>query len=141
MNEGPQPLPQEEAERRRIAKALSQAGFCLPGSVGDERTRCGKPNCRCKSDPPALHGPYHHWTRKVGGRTTGRYLSDDQLDRYRGWFEQARRIRDLFAELETLSLTIAERAEGWDPQPLPTGHRLRNGGAQAHPDARQQGKE
>ena len=126
MNEELRPLPEEDAERRRIAKALSEAGFCLPGSIGDERTRCGKPNCRCKSDPPVLHGPYHHWTRKIGGRTAGRYLSDDQLDRYGSWFEQAKRIRDLLAELETLSLRIVERTEGWDPQAPPTGHRPRN---------------
>ena len=127
MNEAPRPLPAEDAERRRIAKALSEAGFCLPGTIGDERTRCGKPNCRCKSDPPVLHGPYHHWTRKIDGRTAGRYLSDDQFDRYRSWFEQARRIRDLLSELETLSLRITERTEGWDPQAPPTGHRPKAG--------------
>jgi len=141
MSEEPRPLPAEDAERRRIAKALSEAGFCLPGSIGDERTRCGKPNCRCKATPPVLHGPYHHWTRKIGGRTAGRYLSDDQLDRYRAWFEQARRIRDLLTELETLSLRIAERAEGWDPQAPPTGHRPRNAAGRSPADpARQRGE-
>ena len=73
-----------------------------------------------------LHGPYHHWTRKIDGKTVGRYLSDDQLDRYGSWFEQAKRIRILLAELETLSLRIVERTEGWDPQSPPTGHRPRN---------------
>ncbi|MHB8189908.1 MAG: DUF6788 family protein [Ferrimicrobium sp.] len=133
MNEELRPLPEEDAERRRIAKALSEIGFCLPGSIGDERTRCGKPNCRCKSDPPVLHGPYHHWTRKIDGKTTGRYLSDDQLDCYGAWFEQAKRIRILLAELETLSLRIVERIEGWDPQSPPTGHRPRN--TDEHPPA------
>ncbi|MHB1717099.1 MAG: hypothetical protein ACYCV5_07180, partial [Acidimicrobiales bacterium] len=32
--------------------------------------------------------------------------------RYSGWFEEARRLRGLFGELETLSLRIAERTEG-----------------------------
>ena len=126
MHEKPRLLPAEETERRRIAKALSEVGFCLPGSISDERTRCGKPNCRCKSDPPELHGPYHHWTRKIDAKTVGRYLSDEQFDRYGAWFEQAKRIRVLLAELETLSLRVAERTEGWDPQSPPTGHRPRN---------------
>ena len=59
-----------------------------------------------------LHGPYHHWTRKIDAKTVGRYLSDEQLERYSGWFEEARRLRGLFGELETLSLRIAERTEG-----------------------------
>ncbi|MHB1502281.1 MAG: DUF6788 family protein [Candidatus Dormibacteria bacterium] len=138
MNQEPRPLPAEDAERLRVAKALSEAGFCLPGSIGDEHTRCGKPNCRCKADPPIPHGPYHHWTRKIGGKTVGRYLSDEQLDRYRDWFEQARRLRDLLGELETLSLRIAERAEGWDPQAPPTGHRPRSGGKPSETDPTRQ---
>lgn len=125
MDEGARPLAREEAERRRIVTALADAGFCLPGSVNDERTRCGKPGCRCKADPPMLHGPYHHWTRKIEGKTVGRYLSEEQLARYGGWFEQARQLRGLIGELETLSLRVAERTEGWEPQAPPTGHRPR----------------
>ena len=93
MDQGPRPLPAEDAERRRIAYVLSQAGFCLPGSIGDDPSRCGKPGCRCKADPPMLHGPYHHWTRKIDNKTVGRYLSDEQLQRYGGWFEEAKRLR------------------------------------------------
>lgn len=121
------PQPDEEAEHRRIVKALGEAGFCLPGSVSDERTRCGKATCRCKADPPVLHGPYHHWTRKINGRTVGRYLTDEQLERYAAWFADARRARQLLTDLEALSLRIAERTEGWEPQAPPTGYRPRSG--------------
>jgi hypothetical protein len=126
MDQSPRPTPAEEAERRRIVEALAATGFCLPGTIGDERTRCGKAGCRCKADPPVLHGPYHHWTRNLAGKTVGRYLTDDQNDRYRGWFDQAKRLRELFGELEALSLRVAARAEGWDPQPPPEGQRPRS---------------
>ena len=43
--------------RAAIQAALSQIGFTLPGSITIRRTRCGKPRCACKADPPALHGP------------------------------------------------------------------------------------
>ena len=48
--------PQGRARQARITKALSELGLALPGSVEIRRTRCGKANCRCKADPPQLHG-------------------------------------------------------------------------------------
>jgi hypothetical protein len=126
MDNAPRPTRSEEAERRRIVEELAKTGFSLPGTIGDERTRCGKAGCRCKADPPVLHGPYHHWTRKLDGKTVGRYLSDDQNERYREWFDQAKRLRTLLNELEALSLRVAERVEEWDPQPPPPGHHPRS---------------
>jgi hypothetical protein len=58
--------------RAEIAAALGQTGFTLPGSITIRRTRCGKPRCACKADPPALHGPYIQWTRTVNGKTVTR---------------------------------------------------------------------
>jgi hypothetical protein len=103
-----------EADRQAqaaIAAALVAAGFALPGSLVERRMRCGKPNCRCASDPAQLHGPYYSWTRKVAGKTETRLLSADQAERYRAWFATARRIRDLTNELEALSLAIVDSAE------------------------------
>ena len=79
-----------------------------------ERTsRCGNPNCRCHSAPAYRHGPYSSWTRKVAGRTVTRNLSDGQLRRYQDWFDNDRRLKALVTELEELSITIADQAEGW----------------------------
>ena len=103
----------DQAERARIAAALGEAGFALPGTLVERRMRCGKSGCRCASDPDALHGPYFSWTRKVDGRTVTRLLTAAQMERYRDWFANARRIRDLTDELEALSLEIATSAEDW----------------------------
>lgn len=102
--------------RRRLAAALAELDFVLPGSIVVRHTRCGKAACRCKADPPELHGPYIQWTRKVNGKTVTRLLSPDQLDRYQTGFDNARRLRALIDELEALSLQAAEQAEGWDPK-------------------------
>jgi Family of unknown function (DUF6788) len=96
-----------------IEAALGQIGFCLPGSISICRTRCGKPRCACKADPPALHGPYIQWTRTVGGKTVTRRLTQAQYDTYAPWFANARRLRALAAELHALSLKEMARAEGW----------------------------
>ncbi|MDA8302620.1 MAG: hypothetical protein M0005_14035 [Actinomycetota bacterium] len=127
MAEPPRPGPTEDADQHRIAAELADIGYCLPGSVTKRQLRCGKPGCACKADPPVLHGPYRQWSRKIGGKTVSRWLSGDQVERYEAWFANAKRARDLLTELEALSLRIAERTEGWDPQPAPTGHRARSG--------------
>ena len=36
-------------------------------------------------------------------------------DRYQAWFDDARRLRALITELETLSLTTIEDTENWNP--------------------------
>ena len=109
-------LTKTEADRQAqsaITAALGEAGFALPRTLVERRIRCGKPGCRCAIDPAALHGPYFSWTRKVNGKTVTRPLSAAQAQRYRDWFANARRIRELTGELEALSLAIAESAEDW----------------------------
>ena len=73
--------------------------------------RCGKPNCACHADPPKLHGPYITWTRKVSGKTVTRRLSAEQLERYRTWFDNDRRLKALVKEIEALSLKALEGAQ------------------------------
>jgi len=75
--------------------------------------RCGKSGCRCKADPPSLHGPYIQWTRSVQGKTVTRFLTQEQFERYRPWFNNAKRLRELLNKLETQTLKAVESAEGW----------------------------
>ena len=107
------PRASDNKAMRRVSHALAEIGFALPGSVVVRDMRCGKASCRCRADPPELHGPYIQWTRRVEGRTVTRYLSPEQFERYRPWFDNARRLRELVAQLEALSLLAAEHAEGW----------------------------
>ena len=84
-NENVSPTPAQRAQAARLARelaGLASTGFALPGTLADRMTRCGYPNCRCRADPPRLHGPYHQWTRKKDGKTATRILTDDQLADY-----------------------------------------------------------
>ncbi len=103
-----------DQRRRQILDEIASLGYCLPGSVVDRTSRCGNPNCRCHTDPAHRHGPYRSWTRKVAGKTVTRNLSDDQLQRYQDWFDNDRRLKALVTELEELSITIVDQAEGWN---------------------------
>ena len=111
------PLP-EQATRRRLAAAMGRIDGVLPGTVVIRHQRCGKANCACKADPPRLHGPYIQWTRTVEGKTVTRNLSAEQADRYRPWFDAARRLRELTNQLEAASLLAMAAAENWPPPPL-----------------------
>ena len=106
------PAGQPFAETRRaLAQALAEVDGALPGSIVVRQMRCGKLRCACKADPPVLHGPYIQWTRSVRGKTVTRFLSEEQLEAYQPWFDNARRLKDLVAKLEIASLQSFESAE------------------------------
>ena len=112
-DENVSPTSDQQARAQQIARQLAQVGFVLPGTLAERRTRCGRANCHCHADPPVLHGPYHQWTRKVAGKTVTRLLTDDQLADYQPWFDNQRRLRALLAEIEALSLDIANADPRW----------------------------
>ncbi len=98
----------QQAARDRIAAELAATGLALPGTLTVRSYACGKPACRCHADPPALHGPYAEWTRKIGGKTVTRRLTDAELAAWQPLFDNARRLRGLLAELQELTLAIVE---------------------------------
>lgn len=94
-----------------ISAELAGLDYALPGTLSRRFMRCGKDNCRCKADPPVLHGPYLHWTRTVAGKTVTRTLTEDQALRYQGWFDNARQLRDIVSDIEARSLEAFNKAE------------------------------
>ena len=106
------PQPRPDPPGPRPATDLAGLDYALPGTLARRYMRCGKPNCRCKADPPALHGPYLHWTRTLAGKTVTRTLTQEQASRYQPWFDNSRRLRELITELEGRSLRVFLDAEG-----------------------------
>ena len=109
----PRPKKASSTAQQRIARGLAEIDYALPGSIVARMMRCGNHGCRCRADPPQLHGPYLQWTRKVDGKTITKILSVEQLNRYQPWLDNARRLRELVNELETLTIHTVEQAEGW----------------------------
>jgi hypothetical protein len=120
-----EPSPAQQAARDKIAAELAATGFALPGTLTVRAYRCGKPRCRCQSDPRALHGPYAEWTRKIDGKTVTRRLTDTQLADYQPLFDNARKLRALLAEIQDLTLTIIDGAPA--PSTLEAANRPRSG--------------
>jgi hypothetical protein len=109
-----QPIaPEHQRRLEQLLAELATLGFCLPGSIAERQIRCPNPGCHCHHDPPQLHGPYLAWTRKVNQKTVTHNLTPDQATRYRTWFENNKRLRQLTSDLQALSLQTAAEAEGW----------------------------
>jgi hypothetical protein len=116
------PTRHQQARAAGIAAELAGIGLALPGTLIERHVRCGKPGCRCHADPPALHGPYWQWTRKVAGKTVTRLVPDEQLDDYRQWLGNHRRLRALIAELQALTLAVADAGPRGKRQPVSARH-------------------
>lgn|ERR1035438_6284432 len=63
---------------QQAQQSLSEAQPMRRGSLSPRYVKCGKPNCACRRDPKARHGPYYSWTRVVNGKTQSRFLSAAQ---------------------------------------------------------------
>jgi hypothetical protein len=109
----PRPARADARAQQRIARQLAAIDYALPGSVVERMMRCGNHRCRCRADPPQLHGPYLQWTRKIDGKTATKMLSAEQFNRYQPWLDNAQQLRELVHELEALTTRAVERAEGW----------------------------
>jgi hypothetical protein len=106
-----------QAEAEKIAAelaAIAATGMVLPGSITQRRTRCGRPGCGCRADPPRLHGPYWQWTRKIAAKTICRWLSADQHRDYQAWIDNDRRLHELLTRLEALGAAAFEADPRWD---------------------------
>jgi hypothetical protein len=110
--------PDQRAALAKItAELAAAAGPALPGTLTVRAYACGKARCRCHADPPQLHGPYAEWTRKIGGKTITRRLTEAELAGWQPLFDNAKRLRALLADLQDLTLAIVEASEGQEPHP------------------------
>jgi hypothetical protein len=104
-----EPAAVQRAALDKIAAELAAAaGPALPGTLTVRAYACGKRNCRCHGDPPALHGPYAEWTRKINGKTITRRLTGAELAAWQPLFDNARKLRALLADLQELTLQIID---------------------------------
>lgn len=96
-------LLQYTARYAALKRELQAVDFICLGSVQTRRMECGKPTCRCHEAPENRHGPYHYWTRKVGGKTVGLMLTDAELPLYRAWIENNRTLDRILREMRRVS--------------------------------------
>jgi hypothetical protein len=104
--------PSAERTVEQVAAELAAAaGPALPGTLTVRSYACGKRRCRCHDDPPQLHGPYAEWTRKIEGKTVTRRLTPEQLAAWQPLFDNARKMRDLLASIQDLTLRAVDAGD------------------------------
>lgn len=104
---------ESSAARRRIEKIRSQIDsfdLVCSGSLIERTKTCGKPNCRCATDPEARHGPYHEWSWREGGRLVHKIVTPEQAKRLRQAIENYRKIKVLLDSWQCESRSIILRS-------------------------------
>jgi hypothetical protein len=96
-------LADAQRRYRQLARTLADIGLVQGGSLVRRYTRCANPNCRCRADPPSLHGPYWQWSAKVDGKTVTRRLSEREAALYAEWIANDRRLRQLTSEMRRVA--------------------------------------
>ncbi|MHB1639890.1 MAG: DUF6788 family protein [Candidatus Dormibacteria bacterium] len=107
-----------------LAHALADVGLVQGGSLVRRYTRCTNPNCRCRADPPRLHGPYWQWSAKVDGKTVSRRLSEREAALYAEWIANDRRLRQLISQMRQVAGEVTQLILQQDQvQAAPPRHR------------------
>ena len=102
-------IPSTTAKRiAALRSRLARFDFVCTGTLIKRSLVCGKPNCRCKADPPALHGPYYYWSRRLGGRLVQQILSQEQVPMVRQAIANYREALRLLKRWEAETAKIVE---------------------------------
>ncbi|MEX2621691.1 MAG: DUF6788 family protein [Egibacteraceae bacterium] len=108
MDTDPQ-LDDLEQQRTRLYDQLAATDDFRRGSVTESYRRCGKPNCACARQDHPGHGPRVMWTRKdPGGKTTGRQLKAEEVDKVRGEIAAYRQFVEVSRQVVAVNEAICE---------------------------------
>ena len=92
-----------------MRNAISFDGPILTGSISTALSRCGKPECACKADPPRLHGPYYRWTGTLDGKRTTVTISKSEAVECRRRIANYRKLQKAIGR----AVRDAQKAAPW----------------------------
>lgn len=110
------PIEELEARRARLYAELAETPDFRRGSVSVNYRRCGKATCACARPEHPGHGPRLLWTRAgPGGKTKGRQLRAEEVDKVRGELAAHHRFAALSEAIVEVNEAICEA------RPISTG--------------------
>ena len=95
----------------QLQQELLALGQLHPGSISEQYNVCGTVGCHCK-DPksPRKHGPYYQLSYTWRGKSSSRFLRDEQVAQMREKVANYKRLRELMNDWVSLAVEL-ERAE------------------------------
>lgn len=90
---------QYEALKARI----QDIGFICTGTLVERWMVCGKPNCRCHTNPEQRHGPYYQLSWKERGVTVSRRLPPEHAQLYQEWIANRQQLDALLSQMYQVS--------------------------------------
>lgn len=90
-------LGASEDRIKQLRRQILAMDLLCPGSIVERFNTCGRPQCRCASDPSERHGPYYIWSRRENGRLVQTVVSPDQAKVLQRAIRQHRKVLDLLA--------------------------------------------
>ena len=88
---------------REIKRQLARLDYIASGTLTERMKVCGKPNCRCASDPDARHGPYYEWGYMHDGKLKHRSVPAERAELMQHAIDNYKRARELLHEWELQS--------------------------------------
>ena len=91
------------ARSSAIRKEIAALDFVASGTLHHRTKVCGKPTCKCATDPAARHGPYYEWGRMRGGKLVQSTITPAQAKLLERAIANHQRAKALLGEWEQLS--------------------------------------
>jgi len=98
--------PSDQPSIRALTDEIAGMGLICSGTLLERTKTCGKPNCRCATDPQARHGPYHEWTWREGGKLRHKIVPAEKVDQLREAIQNYRHVQSLLGRWERESAAI-----------------------------------
>ena len=93
--------------RDRAREEFQTIGDMRPGSLQENLTRCGKPNCRCAEDDAARH-PGTILIRSIDGKASSTRIRRDEVEEARSLLDEYQRFRGVVSAFVAASESLAE---------------------------------
>lgn len=104
MNRRPHSL---EKRIESIKQQIAALGDLRPGNLTRQYNVCGKPDCRCKANPPRKHGPYYQVSFTWKGKSKSQFVRRQDLAVVKQQLRHYRRLRQLLDRWMTLAIELS----------------------------------
>ena len=103
------PPPSLESRIEALKEELTALGDLRPGSLSKQYNVCGKPECRCKANPPRKHGPYYQLSFTWKGKSHSQFVRPENVAGVKQQLRNYRRLRRLLDRWIVLGMELSRR--------------------------------